>query len=99
MEQHFNAMGTPISVNHGIVDAILNKYAAECEEKNIALSAKGYMPQECGISSFDLCVIFSNLLSNAIEAAENCAEKRVCLELRHEEGNFMLCIKNTYDGS
>ena len=98
MEQHFNAMGTPISVNHGIVDAILNKYAAECEEKNIALSVKGYMPQECGISSFDLCVIFSNLLSNAIEAAENCAEKRVCLELRHEEGDFMLCIKNTYDG-
>ena len=98
MEQHFNAMGTPISVNHGIVDAILNKYAAECEEKNIALSVKGYMPQECGISSFDLCVIFSNLLSNAIEATENCVEKRICLELRHEERDFMLCIKNTYDG-
>lgn len=98
MEQHFNAMGTPISVNHGIVDAILNKYAAECEEKNIALSVKGYMPQECRISSFDLCVIFSNLLSNAIEATENCVEKKICLELRHEEGDFMLCIKNTYDG-
>ena len=98
MEQHFNAMGTPISVNHGIVDAILNKYAAECAEKNIALSVKGYMPQECGISSFDLCVIFSNLLSNAIEATENCEKKKICLELRHEEGDFMLCIKNTYDG-
>ena len=98
MEQHFNAMGTPISVNHGIVDAILNKYAAECVEKNIALSVKGYMPQECGISSFDLCVIFSNLLSNAIEATENCVEKRICLELRHEEGIFMLCMKNTFDG-
>ena len=98
MEQHFNAMGTQISVNHGIVDAILNKYAAECEEKNIALSVKGYMPQECRISSFDLCVIFSNLLSNAIEATENCVEKRICLELRHEEGDFMSCIKNTYDG-
>lgn len=98
MEQHFNAMGTLISVNNGIVDAILNKYAAECEEKNIDLSVKGYMPQECGISSFDLCVIFSNLLSNAIEATEACPEKRIRLDLRHEEGGFMLCIKNTFDG-
>lgn len=98
MEQHFNAMGTPISVNHGIVDAILNKYAAECEEKNIDLSVKGYMPQKCGISSFDLCVIFSNLLSNAIEATENCVERRIRLDLRHEDGIFMLCIKNTFDG-
>ena len=98
MEQHFNAMGNPISVNHGIVDAILNKYAAECEEKNIDLSVKGYMPQECAISSFDLCVIFSNLLSNAIEATENCVKKRIRLDLRHEEGIFMLCIKNTFDG-
>ena len=98
MEQNFNAMGTPISVNHGIVDAILNKYAAECEEKNIDLSVKGYMPQECAISSFDLCVIFSNLLSNAIEATENCVKKRIRLDLRHEEGIFMLCIKNTFDG-
>lgn len=98
MEQRFNAMGNPISVNHGIVDAILNKYAAECNEKNIDLSVKGYMPQECGISSFDLCVIFSNLLSNAIEATENCVEKRIRLDLRHEEGIFMLCIKNTFDG-
>ena len=98
MEQHFIAMGTSITVHHGIVDAILNKYAAECEKKKIEFSVKGHMPQECKISSFDLCVIFSNLLSNAIEAAENCAEKRIRLDLRHEEGLFMLCIKNTFDG-
>lgn len=50
-------MGMLILVNHGIVDAMLNKYAAEI-----------------------------------------CEVKSICLELRHEEGDFMLCIKNTYDG-
>lgn len=98
LEQHFTAMGIPISVNHGIVDAILNKYATECKEKQIPLSVKGYMPKKCGVSSFDLCVIFSNLLSNAIEATEKCAEKGIHLELRHEDDFFMLCIKNTFDG-
>ena len=98
LEQHFTAMGTPISVNHGIVDAILNKYAAECEEKKISLSIKGYMPKECGVSSFDLCVIFSNVLSNAVEATEKCNDKKIWLYLRHEEGLFMLCIRNTFDG-
>lgn len=98
MEQRFNALGTPISVNHGIVDAILNKYATECDEKNIDLSIKGYMPRKCKISSFDLCVIFSNLLSNAIEATENCTKKQIRLELRHEEETFMLCIRNSFDG-
>ncbi len=98
LEEHFTVMGTPISVNHGIVDAILNKYAMECEEKQIHLLVKGYMPKECRVSSFDLCVIFSNILSNAMEATEKCMEKRINLELRHEENFFMLCIKNTFDG-
>ena len=98
MELRFHAMATMISVNHGIVDAILNKYASECKEKNIELLVKGYMPQECEISSFDLCVIFSNLLSNAIEATEVCTKKRISITLRHEDGFIMLCIKNTYDG-
>lgn len=98
LEEHFTSMGTAISVNHGIVDAILNKYAAKCQEKQISLVVKGYMPQDCNISSFDLCVIFSNLLSNAIEAAEQCVEKKINLELRHEDDMIMLCIKNTFDG-
>lgn len=98
LEQHFLTVGTAISVNHGIVDAILNKYASECEKKHIALCVKGHMPQNCEISSFDLCVIFSNLLSNAIEGTENCSDKKIHIDLRHEEGIVMLCIENTFDG-
>ena len=41
LEEHFASVGTTISVNHGIVDAILNKYAAKCQEKKIGLVVKG----------------------------------------------------------
>lgn len=98
MEEHCTATGTSISVNNGIVDAILNKYAAECKEKIIDLNVNGHVPPECNIPSFDLCVIFSNLLRNAIEATEKCEEKKIILELRQVDDMFMLSIKNTYDG-
>ena len=56
------------------------------------------MPEECEISSFDLCVIFSNLLSNAMEAAEKCVEKNIDLELCKQEDTVIIYIKNTFDG-
>lgn len=98
IDQHFAVTGKTISVNNGIVDAILNRYGAECEEKNISLTVEGHMPSDCKIAAFDLCVIFSNLLSNAVEATVKCEDKKIILDLRYGEDMIMLSIKNTFDG-
>ena len=44
----------------------------------------GMLPGKLGIGDFDLCTIFSNLLSNSIEACAgvHVEERAVCLEIR-----------------
>ncbi len=93
-----DAFGNKISVNNSIVDAVLNKYLVEAEQKRVHLDVKGHFPTECSISAFDLCTIVSNLLSNAIEAAHRCGGKLVQIAFRYNEREIMISVENDYDG-
>ena len=93
-----NKIAISISVNHGIVDAILNQYASICAEEKIMLKIKGHMPVQCKIEAFDLCTIFSNLLNNAIEAERESAEKEIKLEIRYDLDTIYIYMENYYVG-
>lgn len=93
-----NKLAVSVSVNHEIVDAILNQYASMCAEEKIMLKIKGYMPVQCKIEAFDLCTIFSNLLSNAIEAERESAEKEIKLEIRYDSDTIYIYMENHYAG-
>ena len=59
----------------GMLDAILNYTIAEAKKKNIRMEINVEFPQNSNISPDDLCVIFFNLLDNAIEATESWMHK------------------------
>ena len=42
------------------------------------------------------CTIFSNILSNAIEAAADAEEKYVSVECRYNERNIIIVVKNSF---
>ena len=87
-----------ITVHNKEVDVILNQYMSQAEELGILLKIKGQMPQDCNISSYDLCVIFANLLKNGIEAAKNSRQKHVELTVGYEDNVIMIHMKNDYAG-
>lgn len=60
--------------NHG-VDAILSRMAQEATEKGIRFTVEGVFPKETKVEEYDLCIILSNLLRNALEACEQMDEK------------------------
>lgn len=93
-----NKIAISISVNHEIVDAILNQYASVCAEEKIMLKIIGHMPMQCKIEAFDLCTIFSNLLSNAIEAERESTEKEIKLEIRYDLDTIYIYMENYYVG-
>ena len=62
------------------VDAIVSEWHKKAQEKNVAWEWKGEFPQDVRLELFDFCVLISNLLSNAVEAAEKVA---------HEQGRFV----------
>lgn len=90
-----------VSVNHEIVDAILMEAQFKGEEKQIRWGIEGALPHSLSIGDFDMCTIFSNLLSNSIEACEKVEiEKRyIHLEIRHLKNNLLIELENPVNES
>lgn len=85
-----------VSVNHEIVDAILLQMQSEAQGQKIRWEVEGFLPAELSIGDFDLCTIFSNLLSNSIEACRKMEEGKryVHLEIRRLEDKLVIEVEN-----
>lgn len=53
-----------------VVDVLLYQKRKTAEAKGIVWECDVRIPKPCGISEFDLCVLFGNILDNAVEACE-----------------------------
>ncbi len=51
-----------------VVDVLLTQKRKLAESRNILWECDVRMPEKCCISEFDLCVLFGNILDNAVEA-------------------------------
>lgn len=84
------------------VDGILGRAIDQCKAKGIEFKPQISLMKDCKVDDSELCIIFSNIMSNAIEACESGDEiKLVCYPY-----NDLLCIlqrnpihgKLEYDG-
>lgn len=73
------------------VDAILYQKRKQAEGENIKWECDVQIPKGCCIDEFDLCVLFGNLLDNALEACERLR----CGEPHYDGG----CFVNTRAGT
>ncbi|MBH1942190.1 GHKL domain-containing protein [Mobilitalea sibirica] len=70
---------------NGIVNAILNDAQSRYYKEGINIKLTGTFPDELYIASMDLCVIFANAVTNAVEAIK---------KIKKEEKNMSdICIK------
>lgn len=91
-------LGIKVNVGNDIVNAILDKYFAEAKSKNVKLKVQGHFPMGCNVSAYHLCTIFSNLLSNAIEAAQKAENKEVWVICSYTEKNIIIEVGNYFSG-
>ena len=89
-------------VNSGniITDAVFNQYKELCDKDNIGFEISGKLPENFNMAETDLCVLLSNLISNAYEAALKCEEDRriISVEIRNSDDDIFMDVSNSVNG-
>lgn len=83
-----------------VVDAILHQKRQQAENSNILWECDVRIPKECRINEFDLCVLFGNLLDNAVEACERLLtqdDRFISIQAKTVKKCFLLEVKNSTD--
>ncbi|NBJ93014.1 sensor histidine kinase [Parablautia muri] len=82
------------------VDALLYQKRKRAREVGIRWECDVQVPKEGNMDEFDLCILFGNILDNAIEACERlrCNEDRLIhIQARTVKKCFLLEVKNSMD--
>ncbi len=94
---NIDRFGNNVTVQNGIVDAIINKYYSEAVANEVDMEVKGRFPSDCKIDAYHLCTIFSNILSNALEATIEAEKKWISVVCKYTDDNILVEVKNTFD--
>lgn len=77
-----------------VADALLTEKQEAAAAEGIVVSFGGYIPDS--IDSYDLCIILSNALDNAVEACMKLSDKerKITVYGNFQQGIFVLIVKN-----
>lgn len=84
-----------ISTGNIIGDAVINQCYQKCKESGVNISVIGSFSAEMKIDETDLCVILTNILSNAYEAAIKCERRIVRIEMSSFGGTQFIRATNS----
>ncbi|MBE6873789.1 MAG: GHKL domain-containing protein [Ruminococcus albus] len=76
-----------------LVDVILHELSEE--HSDVTVEWEGQLSENTNIAMMDMCTVFSNLLSNAFEAAQKCDDKWVKAKVSSESGALYVMISNS----
>lgn len=83
-----------IDVGHELVSAVFT----DCIQQNsdIKFVCEGILPEHLAISDFDLCTIFSNLISNSVESCGRIKgqEKWIHMQVKVFHNNLLIALEN-----
>lgn len=82
------------------VDALLCQKRKLADERNIRWECDVQIPKKCLIDEFDLCILFGNILDNALEACGRMRRGESCfidIQARTVKRCFLMEVKNSVD--
>lgn len=93
------------SYNHGfntgniVVDSILNYELQSLPKDEVDLTLDiSDIPIELEIKDYELTVILSNIIRNAVEAIENVDKKSIHIQIDYDRGILFVRVVNSFDG-
>lgn len=87
-----------INSGNNVVDIIVSSKASLCESKGITFTYHIEPLEEIRIESVDLSSLLSNLLDNAIEAAQKTSNGYINIEIFKYKAYYGICVENSFMG-
>lgn len=100
MQETIEKLNSNIQTGNDIVNIIAGDILGKRIEKDITLKWKGFIPNKLKVSNMDLCIIFSNLFKNAVEATDKVlgsSEKVIEVNIKKSDTSLMIEIRNSID--
>lgn len=93
----YNSDGEIIHTGYPAIDSIVN-FKLQAARKNVVkVNVSSTLPQGLNISSFDLTVIFGNLIDNALQAVSLVPENKfIDLALHYSKGMMLIKVSNPF---
>ena len=81
-----------------IVNVVLDYYLSSLDD-TVSVRVKGYMEDENDFTQRDLCILFSNLVKNAVEAIVRQTEgqKEIIIWIQQKDRKLLIYTENTFD--
>ncbi len=102
LKNYLQETAAHLSVSHEFVrsgnrdiDSLLNYKLLTAKQLGTEITTDIAIPSDLQITSFDVNVILGNLLDNAMEALQECEERRLLLSLRYDAGLLSILLQNT----
>lgn len=85
-------------VGNEIVNVVLDYYLSSLDD-TVSVRVKGYMEDENDFTQRDLCILFSNLVKNAVEAIVRQTEgqKEIIIWIQQKDRKLLIYTENTFD--
>lgn len=91
-------MSEDIKSGNPVTDVILQELKNEAEKNGICFRSDFYYPSDSNINAFDVSVILSNALQNAMENVEKRESPYIAIRSYHRNNAYMIEIKNSFTG-
>lgn len=86
----------PAKTGNPVTDVIIHEKTRLAEGRGIAFSSEFHYPADSGINAFDISVILSNALDNAIEAAQTGGYVKI--SSYRKKNVYLITVENSFEG-
>lgn len=98
MRKSYEDSGFSVKTGNPVTDVIISEKQKEAQEKGLEFFSRFGFPESGSISTYDISVILGNVLSNAIDAAENSREKNVQIASIMRNRIYLIEVRNSFEG-
>ena len=98
LETEFHETAEELKTGNPVTDVIIMEKEKEAARKGIAFCHDFHFPEGSAIDVFDISVILSNALNNAIEGAASCQDSYINVSSYHKKNVYMIEFRNNFNG-